>query len=398
MPVGSGKSRVLKCICDWAGGGAILAPNNMLVRQYSAEWPELRPPRARSEFGPDAWAKYKRELERSPNFLGNYYNYLSLKAYRPVVAFDEAHNLISFLQDKEEVKVWLDSPLPDWVSTAADVLSWAEQAGHEKLKAALVKDPDGYLIEAGRELYRGREKDCLRVTPLTPKENRPILWPKRVKKLILASATFDEEDLVDLGLDNRKVRFVESGSPIPAARRPVLYRPAASLTRAGLAAGGAEEMAAALKELALKHPERGLVHATYSVASKLRELGLGDRFLFHTATNKAQVFAEWQRSPDKILVGSGLTEGIDLAGDKARWQVVSKVVFPDLSNPAVYAKAKARPRWYLWSAVRELLQATGRVCRGPEDFGVTYILDSSFERLYNKNSNLFPNWFREGLK
>jgi hypothetical protein len=397
MPVGAGKSRVLKCIADWAGSGAILTPNNLLVRQYAEEWPELRPPRSRSEFGQESWARYRGELERSPLFLGNYYNYLSLRAYKPVVCFDEAHNLIPFLQEKEELKVWLSEEFPSWMQTAADLMFWAEQQGHSKLIDALRKDPDGHLLRVGRELYRGKEKTCLRVTPLTPKENRPILWPKRVKRLVLASATFDEEDLIDLGLEGRRIRFVDSDSPIPPSRRPVMYRPAASLTREGLAAGAADDLAAALKLLAHKHPDRGLVHATYGLAAQLVGKGLGDRFLFHRPDNKAQVFDLWQRSKDKILVGSGLTEGIDLFGDKARWQAVSKIVYPDQSNPAVYAKAKSRPRWYMWCAVRELLQATGRVCRGPDDFGVTYILDASFERLYNKNTSLFPSWFKQSL-
>lgn len=397
LPVAAGKSRVLKAIADWAGGGALLTPTNMLVSQYKDEWPELLTVRKKESFsGPQAWSQHLVELKRSPLLLANYYSYLALRAYKPVVLFDEAHNLVKFLQDKEELKVW-EQP-PSWVHSTADLAAWAESSGHSKLARALAKDPQGYTVRFSFELFRGKRKPCLRVIPVTPAENAPILWPSRVKKIVLASATLDEEDLKDLGLDNRKVRFVDSGSPIPPDRRPVFFRPAAVLSREGQQAGGVEALAKGLLALAEKHPEeRGLVHVTYELGRALRPL-LNGRFMWHDQGNKEQVFQAWQRSKDGVLLGAGLTEGVDLAGDKARWQVVSKVLFPNLSDPAIFAKAQARPRWYLWAAVRDLLQATGRVCRTPEDYGVTYVLDSAFKTLYNRNPELFPGWFKGALR
>jgi Rad3-related DNA helicase len=69
-----------------------------------------------------------------------------------------------------------------------------------------------------------------------------------------------------------------------------------------------------------------------------------------------------------------------------------------LSDPAVDHKRQQRPEWYQWSAVRDILQAYGRVCRGPDDYGVTYCLDSNWEMLYSKNRRLFPQWFREAVQ
>jgi len=397
LPVAAGKSRVLKAIADWAGGGALLTPTNMLVQQYKEEWPELLSVRKRDSFpNSQAWSRHVGELKRSPLLLANYYSYLALKAYKKVALFDEAHNLVKFLQDKEELKVW-EHP-PSWVHSTADLASWAESSGHSKLARALAKDPEGYIVRFSAELYRGKRKPCLKVIPLTPAENAPILWPSSVKKIVLASATLSEEDIKDLGLDNRKVRYIDSGSPIHPDRRPVLFRPAAVLSREGQQLGGVEDLAKALLALADKHPgEKGLVHVTYALGRSLRPL-LDGRFLGHDQGNKEQVFQAWQASKGGILLGAGLTEGIDLAGDKANWQVVSKVLFPNLSDPAIFAKAQARPKWYLWAAIRDLLQATGRVCRTPEDYGVTYVLDSAFKGLYNRNPELFPGWFKGALR
>jgi len=92
-----------------------------------------------------------------------------------------------------------------------------------------------------------------------------------------------------------------------------------------------------------------------------------------------------------------MTEGIDLAYERATWQVIAKVSYPTLIDPAVYAKFQQDPDWYQWQAIRGVLQAAGRVCRSKDDFGVTYVIDSAFRRLYEDQPDLFPDWFKEAV-
>jgi Rad3-related DNA helicase len=45
------------------------------------------------------------------------------------------------------------------------------------------------------------------------------------------------------------------------------------------------------------------------------------------------------------------------------------------------------------------MQATGRIARSPTDYGETWIIDGSFDRLVNNalELDLVPKWFKEML-
>ena len=97
------------------------------------------------------------------------------------------------------------------------------------------------------------------------------------------------------------------------------------------------------------------------------------------------------------MVASGMYEGIDLADDLARWQVICKVPWANLTEPAMQYLAQQDPEGYANEAARLVVQAYGRVCRNPNDFGETFIVDRSFRRLYNDYRELFPGWFCDAV-
>jgi Rad3-related DNA helicase len=90
-------------------------------------------------------------------------------------------------------------------------------------------------------------------------------------------------------------------------------------------------------------------------------------------------------------------EGVDLPYDKARWQAICKVPWKSLGDPAIRYQSEQNPEWYSWEALKYLIQACGRVVRAPDDYGTTYILDSTFQRLYNDGKHLAPQWWLDGL-
>lgn len=403
-PVGAGKSWIAMALARWAGGGTIATPTNNLVAQYEDTWHDL----VTCPRGSGSRDQAREWVRTNPVRVLNYYQYLAFRAYSDVVVFDEAHRLVPTLQELEAFKLWdHDTPLPDWARSTTDLLVWAKSHPGDKrlakLAKALLKRPDTYQIEVGPDTWRGQERRSLRLTPLTPRHNRPFLWPSsRVKKLVFMSATFHEEDLWDLGLESRRVTVLDCASPIPAKNRPVVYDPVGSLGRAGRSAA-LPLLEARIQALAAFHAgQRGVVHATYELARELRAgpLGRDPRFVWHGADNAGRVLREWlsTTADDRVLVACGMTEGIDLHGDRARWQCVCKMMYPSRADPAVDAKARLRPDWYSWVAARDVQQAIGRVARGPEDWGVSYILDSDFGSLYSKHKSMFVPSFRDALE
>jgi Rad3-related DNA helicase len=201
-------------------------------------------------------------------------------------------------------------------------------------------------------------------------------------------------------LDERRVLYLEAPSPIPPELRPIIYSPQANMALEGQEEG-LPRLAEFLKATAERHKGKGMVHATYALAEKLRPL-LEDcpRFLFHDSRSKMAVYQGWRESSEAgILVGCGLSEGIDLYGQEYEFQVLAKIPYPSLEEPAMRYLAEVKPERYAWMTLRTVAQATGRICRGADDFGVTYIVDSQWENLW-KNSmryGIVPEWLREGL-
>ena len=54
--------------------------------------------------------------------------------------------------------------------------------------------------------------------------------------------------------------------------------------------------------------------------------------------------------------------------------------------------------WYSIDTLNRLVQQCGRVGRGANSFGCTFILDSKFQTLYQKYKDKLPEWFKERLQ
>lgn len=125
--------------------------------------------------------------------------------------------------------------------------------------------------------------------------------------------------------------------------------------------------------------------------------------MFHERYDKREVYQRFRDSPPEegqVLVACGMYEGIDLPEDLGRFQVIAKIPWPNLGNNAVRYQADRDSEWYLWEAAKITIQAAGRICRTPQDYGETFILDSSFQRLVreSRECGLLPNWYIDGIE
>jgi len=83
-------------------------------------------------------------------------------------------------------------------------------------------------------------------------------------------------------------------------------------------------------------------------------------------------------------------------------QYILKVPYADQEDPRIKAIRKLLGdekfnEWYEWDALSRLIQACGRNARSPNDFGITIILDSCFERVYKRFEDRVPKWFKDRL-
>lgn len=447
-PVGSGKQFIATTVARWStgsvsrgGAGAkdawIGVPSNALLDQYEAGPVKLASLRGRDLYQchrsphltcaeyrakTDAHCKgitwhdpqscpYVRSLRASHSakvLVTNWHTALAHGVGREVVIVDEAHGVEDLISELEEVKIWRHQ-----YGWRGDVRSTEEArwlledlggAGSDHKLSLLSEVLNGqsapYLFDPSPRLWHSQERECISLLPTSVAHSAGrYLWP-RARKIVLLSATLSLGDVRRLGLMGRRVRVIRVPSPIPPERRPIAFHPVANLTKRGRDAGEIDKLVRFLvEELLPAHVgERGFVHATYEVAEALRRGTSGNsRLMFHGRDDRGSTLSKWlaDGSSDSVLVGSGLHEGLDLKGPLARFQVLTTTPRPSLGTVKGAYLAEREPDTYEWLTIRELAQASGRVCRGPDDYGLTLITDSSARR--ELSSKQLPQHFREAL-
>jgi hypothetical protein len=436
-PTGFGKSPIAKSILDATQSCSYIAPTNQLVDQFLAVYPETPTLSRLDSYYCSEWRRpcpavrgklrkfcagcpCGRSIARTKHRRGpgvyNYHIYTSHKIYRDVLVLDEAHNAGRLIQERMGVRLWYhDYKYP---RSRAQLLEWLRKMPPSKLRTkklgllhqCLTSSKPTHVLHyttaefSGKGTRRGHpeERECIDLLPVDVSDAPPIFWPGSVRKVVLLSATINQRDVQELGLNRgRRVLYIECQSPIPPENRPVIVDPVASINHSNLAES-TEQIARYIQDELLPHHtgEKGLVHATYEMSGLLRKHLTDPRFIFHDQSNKKQQYELFRKSPPeegRVLVACGMYEGIDLPGDAGRWQVIAKTPWLSLADPAVAHKAETDPDYYLWETLRVLIQAAGRICRGEEDHGVTYIPDETALRLLEDGKHLIPKYFSEAL-
>jgi ATP-dependent DNA helicase DinG len=439
-PTAYGKSAVAKSIMNTCRSVSVITPTNLLVNQFLQEFPTTPTLHRMDSYRCEEWdrpcsvtrgklmkfckgckcssdlatAKYR----RGPGIY-NYYTYLSHKLYRDVLVVDEAHNLISTIKDRLALTLWRhDYRYPSSMWKPEQVQEWIRTLSPAKQKskkiqalkeAVTYKVPD-YTWQRTTEWFNGKgtlrgepeERECIRLLPVDISKAPPMFWPfSEVRKVVLLSATIGPKDIEQLGLHTRRVCYLSCKSPIPAENRPIVPLSLMSVNRSAILGGEVATLARYIDAITQDHPEeKGVIHVTYQLSNLLRDHLTDSRYLFHTRDDKADRYAEFRDaapSSGRVLVACGMYEGIDLPEDLGRWQIIAKVPWQSLASPAVKHLAELDPEWYGWECLKTTIQACGRVCRTPTDYGTTFIIDSSWYRLLNETKKYLPEWFTNAI-
>lgn len=231
------------------------------------------------------------------------------------------------------------------------------------------------------------------------------LWDKVPNVVLMSGSTVSPEDMLpSVGLDSNNVVLIEAPNPTPPTARPIYYMPVARVSKRDYSTP-LPLLADAIDSLVYQLTEgefsgKGIIHTwngtiTTFLAENCRTSAM---FFTHDIGDRLEVFNDFRTAPSPaVLVSPSTYYGEDFPGDQARWQIVAKVPYPNLGDPWVQAKMQYDPQWFQRETVMSIVQTVGRIVRGPDDFGVTYILDSNFGRLWSEVNHLFPFWLREAL-
>jgi Rad3-related DNA helicase len=420
-----GKTLIGYTLAKWAASRGqetnYLVPDNMLLKQALDNHGGFVPLHRKNtyecinlEHDLDCTCAYVtalKAIKSAPVRAMNYWTYLSNRryAYAPVAIFDEGHKVINMLHHFQDLKLWRSEyNFPLTFKSVGDVVEWGQ--------AKLAKKPDEKLEEAIRRIslvnpqnevvlhkqkFRGRQDTLLSIIPCSLIPSTRYLWPShKVQKLVFMSATIGEQDMKELGLNRKRVTYIECPSSIPTANRPLVFRPAYNMSYS-CSTHALPKLAVEIESLLSQHSDKGIIHLPYRLALELRSHVKNPRLLFHNKRNKTKIIDAFRTSAaqeGKVLVASGLYEGIDLKYDEARWQLIGTIPFASLGDAWIKKRSEGDKPWYVWQAIKLLIQAYGRITRTPQDYGKTYILDSRFGWLLKEYRYMFPDFILEALE
>ncbi|MDP2627015.1 MAG: helicase C-terminal domain-containing protein [Candidatus Rokubacteria bacterium] len=378
---------------------------------------------------------------------------------RRVLVVDEAHNLeaqlvrvftVAFAPD--QMTEWFGGPLPRLGSADEYRILFEDDVSRLDMELALIDDrlaslrPPGLVDDdllsyplTPQELALLGERDllesalarlhffldaedtewvvrypteisaALELVPLTVSAMAPALLWDAAELIVLSTAFMGRPEAIAgyFGLEPEAVRAFASESPFPVAQRLIEYRPVGALSKATLSEIEPALFAEVAAILAAHPAEKGLVHAaSYAAARRL----LADLAARAPAQYRRVIFVESSEAKGRalddhrassrptVLLSPSLREGVDLPDDFLRFQIITKVPYPDLGDPWTAARQARDPRWYALETAKALVQTYGRSCRHAGDHGVTYVLDAHFARFLQRYRPLLPAWFREAAE
>jgi Rad3-related DNA helicase len=95
--------------------------------------------------------------------------------------------------------------------------------------------------------------------------------------------------------------------------------------------------------------------------------------------------------PDTVFISPTCYQGIDLKGDRGRFQIIIRVPYPNISDVFIKDMLDRSPLMFSYLALVTFGQQTGRVMRSPTDWGKTYLIDSRFSDVISQHRKWLSN-------
>lgn len=444
IPVGGGKSAIARAV-QLATGAHCITPSNVLIDQYIGQYRDVNFLKGKTHYqcfsgltctdwvdvmkqpacGSCPYKESRMRAAHEPTFfnpLSLYYFRISQPQRVPVIVVDEAHQLGSMIQRISEKRFrkslyqWDERCLSEvylipWIGRMITkverlIALYTDAKSFDKVKdlvgevaslnfvlSGVAEDPQNYAIYTERGTFRSRPDEFLTVRPVRPPA-RLVRSLLDCDKLVLISGTLFPTDIEDLAGD-LTTRFVDLPSPIPAAQRPIFYRPVPFPMNVNT---DPALVAAAIEKLLDTLPRQNtLIHVTYSMSKRLIR-HFKRPVIANTAESKNAALARFRRDGG-VWLAAGCAEGLDLRDDECRLNIIPRLSYPDLGDPVVQ-KRRALPNgnaWYDLETLKIAIQQAGRSTRHEKDRSTTIIMDPRFSRLVSMHRAKLPQSFLDAL-
>ncbi len=232
---------------------------------------------------------------------------------------------------------------------------------------------------------------------------------EKCSKTMITSATILNAKAFcrSVGLNPDEVKFIQVESEFPVENRPIYILNIAYLNFRNLQLQEVKSsITRAIDNIMTMHKnDKGIIHTTsYEqidfIKENISQTNARRLIITDPEIQRDEVIAQHTNNTTKptVLISPSLHTGLDLKNELSRFQIMTKVPYPNKGDRWISAKRERDEEWYYWQTALKLIQAYGRSIRSHEDWAKTYILDSSFGYFVRKNRNILPAWFIQAIR
>lgn len=285
----------------------------------------------------------------------------------------------------------------------AEKISWIQDQ---------VENDNPWVVEVESDNYQGNFVKTVELIPVDVSSFLDNFVWNRANKRIISTATLPyrkkpEIWLRQVGLDPDKTKVISVPMPFPVENRPIHTSSMVCSMKSGGDKNNWSDIMEKLNQLSKRHyNQKALIHtSSYKRARRIEDSVneddypylYGNVFLHKQNEDLEEQIEDWQSSTKDIMLSPAMYEGVDLPGDKCRWQVLLKVPYPSRDARTKYMIENTDYGWadYFERALIRVVQSYGRAIRSKKDKADYYILDKDFEDLMKKRTA--PEWFTEAI-
>lgn len=271
----------------------------------------------------------------------------------------------------------------------------------------ILSNPKNWIVsEVHKENY-----DVLRVEfkPLDASKYIRTVVEKCPKTLIMSATILDHRTFEkNLGLDtgDNKTKFIQIQSDFPIENRPIFPLSVEYLNFSNLQQTDVKtKISRAIDNIMHIHSnDKGIIHTTsYEqlnfIKENLSKINSRRLILTDPEIQRDEVIKEHIDSKKPtVLISPSLHTGLDLKDNLSRFQIITKVPYPNIADKWTSEKRKINEEWYYWQTALRLVQAYGRSIRSKDDWAKTYVLDAAFNYFVKMNVNILPKWFVSAIR
>ena len=227
------------------------------------------------------------------------------------------------------------------------------------------------------------------------------VW-KHYDHIIFMSASILDKKMFSFinGLEDELTSYYEIPTPFPVNNRKIYYLKVGKMSWSSKEETFQKQIPWIKKILAKYKNSKGIIHTTnYEITDWLKTNLVDERLLFHDTDDRNDILEKHLSSTTPtVLVSPSMMSGIDLKDDLARFQILLKVPYPNISSNKIKSRQKTNSDWYTFKTIMDILQTYGRAVRSDTDYADMFILDSNFSDVLKYNSDKIPNYLLEAIK